>query len=341
MSMKIIESNEINNIKILSSLIKNKKQESKFSTKMSKYNPASNNIIIDNENDEFFDEIESEDSTYNENREKQLKILTEKYTKLYHSKEKLFSNIIKEIDIENHLFYKGSINAFNLMILKVKCLLKLLKEKFEHVLNSKDQRNFYEIDLYLPKLKNEFRKLIYIISEDSKYEYEIITQVYCNFLFIMAIISTKKEEHIRSLCYITLGVNMLKVFFVRQNKATDIETYKIYAKLIILLINKLIVDNNISQALIYINLLTKICEIAVNLIYKERLNKKYEYKFNKYNSYGFLFLGYCYELKTNIPNNHKISLKAYKESYYFMSKSKKSSIFGEMKGEVTIEKKAF
>ena len=263
--MKIIESNEINNIKILSSLIKNKKQESKFSTKMSKYNPASNNIIIDNENDEFFDEIESEDSTYNENREKQLKILTEKYTKLYHSKEKLFSNIIKEIDIENHLFYKGSINAFNLMILKVKCLLKLLKEKFEHVLNSKDQRNFYEIDLYLPKLKNEFRKLIYIISEDSKYEYEIITQVYCNFLFIMAIISTKKEEHIRSLCYITLGVNMLKVFFVRQNKATDIETYKIYAKLIILLINKLIVDNNISQALIYINLLTKICEIAVNL----------------------------------------------------------------------------
>jgi hypothetical protein len=57
------------------------------------------------------------------------------------------------------------------------------------------------------------------------------------------------------------------------------------------------------------------------------------------NGFNFLFLGYCYELK-NIPNNSKISLKAYEEAFYFMSKSSKSSIFSEVKSVITIEKKA-
>ena len=219
--------------------------------------------------------------------------------------------------------------------------MKILKEEFKMTFNSQDERNLYEVDLNIQKIKNEFKKINYIINEDSRYEYEIMTQVYCKFLFVMAIISSKKEEHIRSLSYIALGVNTLKVFFVRQSIATDIETYKIYAKLIILLINKLLIDNNISQTLIYINLLTKICEIAINIVYKNKLDKKYEYNFNKYNGYGFLFLGYCYELKNNIQNNNKISLKAYKEAYYFMNKANRSSVFAEIKGIITIEKKAF
>jgi hypothetical protein len=133
---------------------------------------------------------------------------------------------------------------------------------------------------------------------------------------------------------------MLKVFFVRQKIASDIETYKIYAKLIILLINKLLTDNNISQTLIYISLLSKISEIGLDIVYKNKLNLKYEKRFNKYQGYNFLFLGYCYELKNNIANNIKISLKIYKEAYYFMNKSNKHSIFAEEKNEITIQKKA-
>jgi hypothetical protein len=263
MSVKIINNKEKQSIKRLSS-IQNEKKPVKSCLKKSAIISSENYLktnynqnfgyglinIINNENDEFSENSESQDTTIQENKEKQLEILIEKYTKLYNSKEKIYSNIIKEIDIEKHLFYKGSINSFNLLILKIKCLFKLLKEKFDIILTSKEQRNYYEVDLHIQKIKNEFKKINYIISEDSIYEYEILTQVYCKFLFIMSIISSKKEEYIKSLSYVALGVNTLKVFFVRQSIATDIETYKIYAKLIILLINRLLIDNNISQTLI-------------------------------------------------------------------------------------------
>ena len=294
--------------------------------------------IVDDENEENFSD-ESQDKEYNENREKQLEILNKKYKKLYDSKEKICANIIKELDVEKKLFYKGSIMSFNLLILKIKCHMKLLKDKFESNLNSKEDRN-YEIELHIQKLKNEFKKINNIVNEDSKYEYEIITQVYCKFLFIMAIICNKKEEYMRSLSYLTLGVNMLKVYFIRQKVAIDVETYKIYAKLIILLINKLLTDSNISQSLMYINLLSKVAETGLNVVYKKKLDKKYEYKFNRYQGYNFLFLGYCYELKKNIKNNNKISLKIYSEAFYFMTKSNNLSIFAEGKAMITLEKKA-
>ena len=80
----------------------------------------------------------------------------------------------------------------------VKNIPNVLKEKFDIILTSKEQRNYYEVDLHIQKIKNEFKKINYIISEDSIYEYEILTQVYCKFLFIMSIISSKKEEYIKS-----------------------------------------------------------------------------------------------------------------------------------------------
>ena len=317
-----------------------KKVKEKINPKMSfnpKFIPNFKNIL-NLENDDFSDA--SQDIEYNENREKQLEILNKKYTKLYKSKEIKYENIINEINLEKKLFYKGSIMSFNLLILKIKCLLKILKEKFQNPLKTKDERKNYEFDAHIQKIKNEFIKIYSKLNEDSKYEYEIITQVYCKFLFIMAIISNKQEEYIRSFGFISLGVNMLKVYFVRQKMVTDIETYNIYAKLLILLINKLIADNNINQSLIYINPLSKICEIGLNFIFKKKLHKNYEYKFNKYNGYNFLFLGYCYELKNNNSNYNKICLKVYKEAFYFMNKCNKQLLFTGANPILTIEKKS-
>ena len=316
-----------------------KKIKEKISPKMSfnlKYIPNFKKIL-DLQNDDLSDI--SQDTAYNENREKQLEILNKKYSKLYKSKEKI-ENIIKEIDIEKKLFYKGSIMSFNLLILKIKCLMKILKEKFQNSLIKKDERINYELDMHIQKVKHEFIKIYSKINEDSKYEYEIITQVYCKFLFIMAIISNKQEEYIRSFSFISLGLNMLKVYFVRQKIATDIETYNIYAKLLIFLINKLIADNNINKSLIYSSLLSKICEIGLNFIFKKKLDKKYEYKFNKYNGYNFLFLGYCYELKNSTLYNNKICLKVYKEAFYFMNKSNKQLNFTDGNPNITIENKS-
>ena len=297
------------------------------------------NLDISGNNDQNEDN-KIQDEIFNENREKQLTILNEKFTRLYESEKKIYENIIKEIDVEKDLIYKGSLMSFNLLILKIKCLMKLLKEKFQKNLKSKDQINYYETDLYIQKIKNEFKRIYYILDEDNKYEYEIITQNYCKFLFIMSVICSKKEEHIRSYSYVVLGVNMLKVFFIRQKVSFDINTYKIYAKLLIMLINKLISDNNISQSLIYINALSKICEIALIIIYHNNLDLIYEFKFNKYLGYNLLFLGYCFEVNNNNDqNNYKLSAKAYKESNYFMSKSENHSIFSSLKMVISIERK--
>ena len=295
--------------------------------------------ILDDESEENISDI-SKDTEYNENREKQLEILNTKYSNLYNSKENIYANIIKEIDIEKKLFFKGSIMSFNLLILKIKCLMKLLKEKFEDSLHKKDERINYEVEMQIQKIKNEFIKIYSKLNVDSRYEYEILTQIYCKFLYIISIISNKKEEFIKSFGYVSLGVNMLKVFFIRENTAKYIETYNIYAKLLILLIKNLIADNNINLSLIYINFLSKVCEIGLNIVFKKKLDKKYEYRFNKYNGYNYLFLGFCYEQKKNNQNYNKICLKIYSEAFYFMEKSSRLSIFAEGNTLMTIEKKS-
>ena len=315
-------------------------ERTKSSYNNSLYNSKKNNNLNTSDSNDEIEEDKFQDEKFNESREKQLQILNEKFTRLYDSEDKIYENIIKEIDVEKDLIYKGSIMSFNLLILKIKCLMKLLKEKFEKNLNSKEQRNYYETDLYIQKIKNEFKRIYNIIDEDNKFQYEIITQNYCKFLFLMSVICSKKEEHIRSFSYVSLGVNMLKVFFVRRKVASDIDTYKIYAKLLIMLINKLISDNNIHQCLIYINILSKICEVALIIVYKNKLDLIYEFKFNKYQGYNLLFLGYCYEVNNNNnQNNYQISAKAYRESYYFMYKSTTHTIFSRYKMIITLEKK--
>ena len=327
----------------------NLKEKVPSNKKVSFFNPVpppqknTNNRYFDNSrniNEEDSDDYNSNLSsdTYDEDREKQLEIVNEKFQNLFKSRDKIYGNIIKEINAEKKLFFKKSLMSYNLLALKIKCLIKLLKAKFVDSLTSKD---YYEVDVYINRIKREFKILNNFINEDNKYEYELTTQVYAKFLYLMGIINSKKEEHITSFSYISLGVNILKVFFIRQGVAKDIETYQIYAKLVVLLINKLLCDNNISQALIYISLLTRISEIALNIINQKSELRKFEGKFNKYQSYGLLYLGFAYELNTKIPNNTKIALKAYKEAYYFMNKSpNKATIFAELSSVITIERKA-
>ena len=327
----------------------NLKEKVPSNKKVSFFNPVpppqknTNNRYFDNSrniNEEDSDDYNSNLSSdsYDEDREKQLEIVNEKFQNLFKSRDKIYGNIIKEINAEKKLFFKKSLMSYNLLALKIKCLIKLLKAKFVDSLTSKD---YYEVDVYINRIKREFKILNNFINEDNKYEYELTTQVYAKFLYLMGIINSKKEEHITSFSYISLGVNILKVFFIRQGVAKDIETYQIYAKLVVLLINKLLCDNNISQALIYISLLTRISEIALNIINQKSELRKFEGKFNKYQSYGLLYLGFAYELNTKIPNNTKIALKAYKEAYYFMNKSpNKATIFAELSSVITIERKA-
>jgi hypothetical protein len=85
-------------------------------------------------------------------------------------------------------------------------------------------------------------------------------------------------------------------------------------------ISKLIFDKNITQSLIYINFLSRLCQIALNIIESNKLSEKYELKFLKYMGYNFLFCGYCFEIKNKGTDNFYDILEAYKESYYFLNK---------------------
>ena len=338
---------------VISSSIHNQKNQKEIissSKKVSFFNPAQNQAKISNNryygdisrniNEEDSDDNDSNLSSdsYDEDREQQLEIVNEKFQNLFKSKEKIYGNIIKEITAEKKLFFKRSIMSFNLLVLKIKCLIKILKQKFVESFITKD---YYEVDVYIYKIKKDFKNLYTFINEESPLEYELVTQAYARFLYLLGIISNKKEEYITSFSYISLGVNILKVFFIRQRVATQIETYQIYAKLVVMLINKLLSDNNITQALLYINLLTRICEIGFNFVSQDKELLSYEVKFNKYQSYGFLYLGFCFELNNKVPNNYKIALKAYKEAFYFMNKTpSKKSIFSQLSNVITIEKKS-
>ena len=329
---------------------RNQKEKISTSRKVSFFNQAQNQAknsnnryyadISRNINEEDSDEIDSNLSSdsYDEDREKQLEIVNEKFQNLFKSKDKLYGNIIKEITAEKKLFFKKSIMSFNLLVLKIQCLIKILKQKFVESLVTKD---YYEVDKYIYKIKRDFKNLYIFINEESPIEYELVTQVYAKFLYLLGIISNRKEEYITSFSYISLGVNILKVFFIRRKIAYQIDTYRIYAKLVVMLINKLLSDNNIYQALLYISLLTRICEIGFNIVSQDKNLLSYEVKFNKYQSYGFLYLGFCYELINKNPNDYKIALKAYKEAFYFMNKTpNKRSIFSQLSSVITIEKKA-
>jgi len=278
------------------------------------------------------DDYNSIELKHNEEKEKQLEVLNIKYSKIYNLKERKFASIVNEIEQEESLFYKKSLMSFDLIIIKIKCFLKVLKEKITNFLSTKiESRNFYEIDLYIQKVKSAFNQINSIIDKNNKYEYEIITQIYSKFLYIMSNICLLKDDFVKSLSYISLGINMLRVFFVRREVATDIETYKIYAKLLLMLISKLILDKNIPQSLIYINFLSRLCEIALNIIESNKLSDKYQFKFLKYMGYNFLLCGYCFEINNKGTDNFYDTLEAYKESYYFLNqyfnKTKIPSIF--------------
>ena len=258
--------------------------------------------------------FENDDNNY---MEKQLSLLLEVFLTTY--SKKTYSELIKDIEEKEILLHSYSIMSFKIMILKVKCLLKILLIEYNNLLRFKND-NFHEIDNIIQQIQNEFKKISNMTINNNPYEYEILTQVYCKFLYLLSKISLKKEDNIKSLGFILLGINMLKIFMLRRKKANDIQTYKIYSKLLLLLINTLIGDNNYEDALLYCRLLLKIIEVSQKCITFNNNENKISVltikKFIKYAGYAFLYIGCCLEqLKDNLQ-----ALEAYKHAQYFLDK---------------------
>ena len=267
-------------------------------------------------------EKESENENEDNYMEKQLSLLFDVFLTSY--SKKTYSELIKDIEEKEILLYSNSIMSFKIMILKVKCLTKLLMVEYNNILTFKVQ-HFHGIDEIIQKIQNEFKKISSMVIDNNLYEYEILTQSYCKFLYLLSKISLKKEDNIKSLGFISLGINMLKIFIIRKKLCTEIQTYKIYSKLLLSMINILIGDNNYNQALLYCRTLLKVAEISQKFIYCN--NKQNDNiissdsiliskKFITYAGYAFLYIGCCLEQDEKDIE----AFEAYRQALYFLDK---------------------
>ena len=261
---------------------------------------------------------ENDDNAY---MEKQLSLLLEVFLTTF--EKKTYLELIKDIEEKEILLCQNSIMSFKIMILKVRCLIKILLEEYNHLLRFKNA-NYHELDNTIQKIQNEFNKISNMIISNNSYEYEILSQAYCKFLYLLSKISLKKEDNIKSLGFISLGINILKVFMIKKGIANDIGTYKIYSKLLLVLINTLIGDSNYEAALLYSRLLIKVIEISLKYIYSGNYEKNNENKssiliskkFIKYAGYAFLYIGCCLEQFDEDVQ----ALEAYKQANFLLEK---------------------
>ena len=258
---------------------------------------------------------------YNSYMEEQLSLLLEVFMTSY--SKKTYADLIKDIEEKEYLLCSNSILSFKILILKIKCLVKLLLKEYNNILQLR-VHNFHEVDNIIQKIQNEFNKISKIIIKNNSYEYEILTQSYCKFLYLLSKISFKKEDYIKSLGFLTLGVNMLKIFMLRKKIATEIQTYKIYSKLLLSIVNILIGDNNYEQALFFCRLLIKVIEVSQKFIYNinngDNEKKVSVFTIKKFINFGgcaYLYAGCCFEqLDQEIE-----AFEAYKQAKYFLDKA--------------------
>jgi len=308
----------------LSNKINNQKLESNEIDNNSKYTLTSKSFgdsLIKGEEDK-----ENRDNEDNINyKEKQLSLLLDTFQNSFSKKS--YRDLIKDIEEKEDLLSQNSLMSFEIKILKLKGLLKILIEEYNIFLQSKN-KHFHELDVLIQKIKNEFNLISILLIYNEAYVFEITTQIYSKFLYLLAKISIKKEDFLKSLGYVTLGINILKIYFIKKKVASNIKTYKIYCKLVIELINILIGDQNYEQALYYIRLLFKIIEISIKFMYNidKTSNKKIPIatikKFLTFGAIGYIYTGCCLEkLDDSIQ-----AFEAYKQAKYFFKKGSKLGI---------------
>ena len=265
-----------------------------------------------------------------EEKEQQLLLLYNKLLVSY--KKKKYGKILIEIENIKKVFKRNSEISLKLYILKMRCLLKSLKEQyFKLMIVNEQQINFTEIMKKINKIKKEFETLSNYINPELISDYEDISQIFSKFLLYLSFVSKLKEESIKSISYITMGVNLMKIFFIRRKVASNIKTYIVYSQLLLILINNLIGDCNYTTAMFYCQILFKVLNTFLKIIIKRKLPKKYYLKFLEFTGFNYLFTGVCLE-QSESSHNNEICYNIFKQANYFLGlmnqsgKEKKSFI---------------
>ena len=98
-----------------------------------------------------------------------------------------------------------------------------------------------------------FAIMITIALSDNDYHYEKISQIYAELLYLNAILLKRKKENVSAYSFISLAINILKVFFVSNKPVYDIRTYYIYSLCLLMLIQMLIEDKEINKTILIKN----------------------------------------------------------------------------------------
>jgi hypothetical protein len=131
--------------------INDKEKDSKISNDLASQNKNESklefsNISIEGE--------KKDDESYMEN---QLSLLFQVFKTSYSKSS--YRDLIKDIEEKEELLFKGSIMSFNIMIIKVKCLIKELLSEYNQFLKLKNV-SFYEIDSMIHIIHMNLKKFI-------------------------------------------------------------------------------------------------------------------------------------------------------------------------------------
>ena len=299
----------------------NKTLEFPFKTKESnkkqsnKQNTSKEDSIIFVENVDIEMLVANEENKMKEELEISLEHLYDGFLEKYNKKE--FFELITEIEAKEELLFINSLESFKIYILKIKSIIRLMLIDYYKSLNKDNNINENIVKQYSFRIINEFKKINILVNKNSKYENEIITQVYCKFLIFLILYEERKENRLKSLGYAILGVNMMKIYFVKDKMAKEIKTYFNYIKLILIVINHLISDDNYKRALYYIDFGFKILDIIFKFIFLWKLPKKYYIKAIDYSSFNYIYCGICLE---HDSNNLNLSMENFRQASYFLEK---------------------
>ena len=129
-------------------------------------------------------------------------------------------------------------------------------------------------------------------------------------LFYYATLWKIRNDYVKSLSYISLALNLLKIYFLKYGKANEIGTYSIYCKIYLFFIYLLILDNNIDLAISYEDNLFNLINVSLKIV-KEHEKQIYNKKFYNYLFINFLFFGFCFEYIGKLIE----SMNSYKFAY--------------------------
>ena len=281
---------------------------------LGKRNSSMRNSIINYLHENTISSFPELDKEKFDENEEGLNIIYENIKFVY--KEKRYDDIIKVVSQKEKFFCCDSIVSFNLLSMKIKSEIKNIQILFEKCYNDVNVKIiYYKIEKHLFNIQKDYDKLILIANKNSKIQEEKCIQIYSKLLYYYSYLWRLKDNYVKSLSYLSLALNLLKVYFLKYGIASQQTTYSIYAKILLFTISLLIEDNNFDKAIDYQNILFNVIINAIKLQNNNEDRSK-KIKFLYYLFYTFLLNGILNELL----NEEIHAFDSFKQAYYICRK---------------------